>query len=433
MRADFLPPIPLGAKVAVEVQEKREAMDEMRERIMAAAKRHRTRCAEFLRELIALPSPSRHEEAVAVLTRREMLRLGYPEAEIDRFGNVVGRVGSGRTRIIFDAHLDTGHVGDRSTWRFDPYAGDMKAGKIYGHGATNNKGGLAAIVHAGAIIKELDLAADATVLVVGSIQSEECEGIAYKALFDVEKLYSHFVVLSVPTGMRICRGHRGRAEIRVTLRGNPVHAANPAKGFNSIYGIAKIVEGVRKLNNNLPKHEFLGPATVAVTHIECDSIGPNHLPEACRITVDRRLLPGDTPKRVLSQIKEACKGTRAKVEIAYYDRPSYRGLRLPTEKFFPTWTLDARHPLIEAAEHAYKNVFKKKPLLDKWMISTPGVYTMGVANIPTIGFGPSEETRSGPVNDHVRMDEMEKTMAFYASLPGFLPDTEPIKIPKRRR
>lgn len=408
-------------------------MDEMRERIVAAAKRHRARAAEFLRELIAIPSDSRKEDGVAAHVRKEMLACGYPMADIDRFGNVVGVIGDGRTRIILDAHIDTGIIGDRSSWRFDPYAGDMKAGKIFGHGAANNKGGLAAIVHAGAIIKELDLAADATVVVVGSIQAEECEGLAYKALFDVEKLYPHFVVLSMPTGMRICRGQRGRAEIEITLRGQPVHASDPGKGFNAIYGITKIIENVQALNEKLPTDPFLGRATISVTHVECDENGPNHLPENCRITVDRRLVPQENRKKVLAQFKELCRGTRAKIEVVQYDRPSYRGLRLPIEKYFEPWTLEEHHPLIEAAGAAYQSVFKKKAQLDRWTSSTHGVYTMGAAHVPTIGFGPSEESFSGPVNDHVKIDDLEKCMAFYASLPGFLPDTEPIRIPKRRR
>ena len=91
------------------------------------------------------------------------------------------------------------------------------------------------------------------------------------------------------------------------------------------------------------------------------------------------------------------------------------------------------HPLIQAAESAYKSVFKKKPAVDRWTTSTAGVYTMGIAKVPTIGFGPSEESFSGPINDHVRIDDLERTMAFYSSLPGYLPDTEPIKIPRRRR
>lgn len=408
-------------------------MDEMRERIVAAAKRHRNTCAEFVRELIAIPSPSRGEEGVAVAVRKEMHRLGYEHADVDRFGNVVGRIGEGRTKIILDAHIDTTGIGDRSSWRFDPYTGDFKASKVYGHGATNNKGGLAAIVYAGAIIQELDLATDCTVYVIGSIQAEECEGLAYKAMFDVEKLYPHFVVLSMPTGMRICRGQRGRCEIRVTLRGQPVHASTPDKGFNAIYGMAQIIEGVRTLNDKLPTDPFLGKASVAVTHVECDYNGPNALPESCRIVIDRRLVPGEQPKKVLSQIKELCKGTRAKIEIVEYDKPSYRGLRLPMEKYFPTWALPESHPLIGAAENAYKSVFKKKPTLDAWTMSTAGVYTMGMAGVPTVGFGPSEESFQGPINDHVRMDDLEKCMAFYASLPGFLPDTEPIRIPRRRR
>jgi putative selenium metabolism hydrolase len=408
-------------------------MDEMRERIVAAAKRHRERCADFTRELIAIPSPSRGEEGVAVAVRREMLRLGYPHAEIDRFGNVVGRIGEGRTKIILDAHLDTTGIGDRSSWRFDPYGGDFKAGKVYGHGATNNKGGLAAIVFAGGIIQELDLANDCTVYVIGSIQAEECEGLAYKAMFDVEKLYPHFVVLSMPTGMRICRGHRGRMEIRVTLRGQPVHASTPNKGFNAIYAMAKIIEGVRQLNDKLPEDATLGKGTIAVTHVECDYNNPNALPESCRIIIDRRLTQGEQPKKALAQIKELCRGTRAKVEIVEYDQPSYRGLRLPMEKYFPTWTLPESHPLVHSAESAYKSIYKKKPLLDTWTMSTAGAYTMGMANVPTIGFGPSEETHQGPINDHVRVDDMEKCMSFYASITGFLPDTEPIRIPRRRR
>ncbi|MCK5688444.1 M20/M25/M40 family metallo-hydrolase, partial [Myxococcota bacterium] len=216
-------------------------MDEMRERTLAAAKKHRTLCGDFLRELIAIPSASREEETIALRVREEMVKLGYDEVNIDRFGNVIGRIGDGRMRLVLDGHMDTSAVGDRSTWRFDPYNGETKAGKIYGHGAANNKAGLAAIIHGAGIIKELDLAADATIYVVGSIQAQECEGLAYKALFDIEKLQPHYVVLSAPTGLRIHRGHRGRAEIRITLRGQPVTAADPDKGFNAIYGIAQII------------------------------------------------------------------------------------------------------------------------------------------------------------------------------------------------
>ena len=102
-------------------------------------------------------------------------------------------------------------------------------------------------------------------------------------------------------------------------------------------------------------------------------------------------------------------------------------------KYFPTWVLPDNHPLLKAGEGAYKSTFKKKAVIDRWTMSTAGAYTMGMANVPTIGFGPSEEFHSGPVNDHVRIDDLEKCMAFYASMLAYLPDTEPIKLPRRRR
>lgn len=405
----------------------------MRDRIVAAAKRQRNKCAEFLRELIETPSESQGEEQIAIMVRQRMLDLEYDAVDVDRFGNVIGRIGDGPKKIIYDAHMDTTGIGDRSSWRFDPYRGDFKAGKVYGHGATNNKGGLAAIIHAGGIIRDLDLAPDCSVYVVGSIQAEQCEGVAYKGIFDVEKLYPHFVVLSMPTGMRICRGHRGRAEVKVTLRGQPVHSSDPDKGFNCIYGIADIVQGVKALNEKLPEDKFLGKATVSVTHVETDNNGPNALPESCHLIIDRRLVPKEDVKKVLAEVKTLAKGTRSKIEIVEFDAASYRGLRLPMEKFFPPWSIEEDHPLVRALQDSYKSVFKKDSTIDRWTMSTAGAYTMGVAGVPTVGFGPSEESFSGPINDHVRVDDLEKCMAVYASIPGYLPDTEPIKIPRRRR
>ncbi len=399
-------------------------MDDMRDRIVAAAKRHKNECAEFLRELIAIPSESQHEEEVAAYVRREMIKLGYDSAEVDRFGNVIGTIGTGDTHLLFDAHMDTTGIGDRSTWRFDPYRGELKAGKVYGHGATNNKGGLAAVVYAGGIIAELDLANQCTVHVVASIQAEECEGLAYKSLFDVEKLRPHYVVLTMPTGMRLCRGHRGRVEIEVMIRGQVAHASDVTKGSNAIYAMSRIILGVQKLNETLPSDPFLGKATVAVTHIECDNNGPNSLPETCRIIIDRRLVPGENVKKALQQIRDLTKGTKAKVEVIEFDKPSYKGLRFPMQKQFPTWTLEENHPLIESVENAYRSIMKKKPPIDRWTMSTAGTYTMGIAGVPTVGLGPSEESYSGPINDHVRIDDLEKCMAIYASIPGSLPEAD---------
>ena len=113
--------------------------DPIQERIATAAKRRRTKCAEFLRRLVRTPSDSRGEAQLARLVLQEMRALGYPRVDVDRFGNVIGVIGDGRAQLFYDAHLDTGNMGEPSQWRFDPYEGEVKAGKVFGHGVSQNK------------------------------------------------------------------------------------------------------------------------------------------------------------------------------------------------------------------------------------------------------------------------------------------------------
>ena len=105
-------------------------MHNMRERIIAESRKNKNRCVDFIRKLIATPSESCNEEQIALLIRKEMIKIGYDSVHIDRFGNVIGIIGNGPNRIMFDAHVDTINIGDRSQWRFDPFEGNIKAGKF---------------------------------------------------------------------------------------------------------------------------------------------------------------------------------------------------------------------------------------------------------------------------------------------------------------
>jgi len=111
---------------------------------------------------------------------------------------------------------------------------------------------------------------------------------------------------------------------------------------------------------------------------------------------------------------------KGKVEILTYERPSYKGHVLPMEKYYPTWKLPENHDLVQAGADAFKSLFKRKPVIDFWTFSTNGVYTMGVAKIPTIGFGPSEEKYAHSTGDRCPVDHLVKAAAFYAALPRAL-------------
>ena len=124
--------------------------------------------------------------------------------------------------------------------------------------------------------------------------------------------------------------------------------------------------------------------------------------------------------KAIDEIKKAVRGTGAKIEITRSELPSYRGFMLPTEKYSPCWILQESHILVRSAAEAYQEIFRKPLTVGSSSLGGSGVYTMGVAKVPTIGFGPSEERFVHTNNDLVPIDHLKKAMMFYAALPSFL-------------
>jgi acetylornithine deacetylase/succinyl-diaminopimelate desuccinylase-like protein len=110
----------------------------------------------------------------------------------------------------------------------------------------------------------------------------------------------------------------------------------------------------------------------------------------------------------------------ATIEVLGYDKPSWTGLVIPTEKYFPTWMLEQEHPLVRAGVAAGTDVLGRTPVVDKWTFSTNGVWSAGRLGIPTIGFGPSEERWAHTVQDQCPVDHLVASIAFYAALPKAL-------------
>ena len=120
--------------------------------IAAAAQSHEGDIVAFLRDLIAIPAESSHEGPVIQRIRREMEKVGFDEIRIDPMGNILGRIGSGKTVIMMDSHTDTVGVGDPKEWGWDPYKGKVEDGYVYGRGACDQRAGMASMVYAAKII-----------------------------------------------------------------------------------------------------------------------------------------------------------------------------------------------------------------------------------------------------------------------------------------
>ena len=127
------------------------------EAIKAAAAAYQADMTRFLRAMIARPSESCQEKDVTACIRAELEKLGYDDVEFDGLGNVIGWLGQGDRIIAFDSHIDTVGVGNRDNWTADPYQGWEDDAVIYGRGASDQEGGMAAAAYGGKIMKDLGL------------------------------------------------------------------------------------------------------------------------------------------------------------------------------------------------------------------------------------------------------------------------------------
>ncbi len=389
-------------------------------RILEKAREYLPDMTRFLRDMIAIKSESCEEEGVIRRIEQEMRAVGFDEVTIDPMGNILGWIGSGEKIIAFDAHIDTVGVGNRDNWNFDPYEGFEDHECIGGRGASDQEGGMASMVYGAKIMKELGLVPEGTrILFTGTVQEEDCDGLCWQYIVKEMDIRPEFVVSTEPTSCNIYRGQRGRMEIKVSVSGISCHGSAPERGDNAIYKMAPILLDLQKLHERLKDHDFLGKGSLAVSEIFFTSPSRCAVADGCSISIDRRLTFGETAESALEEIRSLPSVQAAKGEVTMYDyaRPSWRGLVYPTEAYFPTWLIEENHPVTQALTGAYKDLFQKEPLVDKWTFSTNGVAIMGRFGIPCIGFGPGHEDQAHAPNEKTWKEELLQCAALYAAVP----------------
>lgn len=373
----------------------------------------------FVQRLIRTPSPPTQEKAVAELVAAELRKIGFSEVWVDRIGNVVARAGDGNgPSLLFNAHMDTVEVNEPEAWTHAPLGGEVENGILYGRGAVDMKGPLAAMVYGLKMVLDAGVPLHGSLYVAAVVQEEPCEGYAMRVLVEEEGVVPDMVVLCEPSNLQVAVGQRGRMEMRVTVRGVAAHSSMPEQGENAIYRAARIIFGVELLASQLAVDSILGQGSVAVTHIESSASSRNAIPDRCEFYIDRRLTLGETEARALAEIQAIItrEQARASVEVTEYQATSYTGYPCRAKAYFPPWLMPEDHPLVRAGVRAVEQTLDYRPRLIRWLFSTDGAYTMGVAGIPTIGIGPGEVTQAHAVDEHVRLEDLYHAASVYAAL-----------------
>ncbi len=377
---------------------------------------------ELCRTLIQRRSYSGEEQEIADYLKKYYLDAGFDCAEIDKYGNIVAHIKGNRPGkcILFDGHIDTVPIGNRSDWSHDPFAGEIENGRLYGRGTTDMKGAVAAFSFAA---KEFvaahghDFAGE---LCMAGVVHEECfEGISARAISEAVK--PDLVVIGEASEMNLKCSQRGRAEIVLETFGIPCHSSNPEKGVNAVYAICKIIEEFRKVAP-VKNPEMAGDGIMELTDIKSAPYpGASVVPEYCRATYDRRLLVGETRESVLAplqaildRLQKEDPSIRAKVSFSEGKEQCYTGETIAADRFFPGWLVDKKEDFVQKI---YNKVCEKgyAPKLTGYSFCTNGSHYAGEAGIPCIGIGPSKENIAHTIDEYVELSELHAIADYYTA------------------
>ena len=381
----------------------------------------------LFQKLIQQKSYSGEESGVVGVLSENMKQMGFDEVTVDKYGNIIGCIKGNRPgkKVLFDGHIDTVPVTEEAEWLYPPFAAEIHDGKIYGRGTSDMKGAVAAMTCAASNYAK-DTGKDfAGEIYVAGVVHEECfEGVAAREIS--KNVRPDYVVIGEASQLNLKIGQRGRAEIVIETFGKPCHSANPEKGINAVYKMAKVIGAIRTLVPTY--HPVLGDGILELTDIKSAPYpGASVVPEYCRATYDRRLLVGETKESVLEPInglleKLMAEDPELKVKASYAvgRERCHTGNEIEGERFFPGWLYDKDDDFVQAV---YTKLTEKgfTPEITQYNFCTNGSHYAGEAKIKTFGLGPSRENLAHTLNEYVEIEQLTKvTECYYGVMEALL-------------
>lgn len=387
-----------------------------RDILLSLAEGHRDDLVAFTQRLMRTQSMSGHEDHVARLIRSEMERLAYDEVRIDEAGNVVGRIaGGGGPALMLNGHMDHVDAGDPDRWAHPPFGGEIHDGALWGRGAADMKGALAAMVYAAALSRQAEspLPGD---FYVSAVVQEEVGGLGARHL--AQHLPASYVVVGEASANHLRRGHRGRIELKAHFEGRSVHASMPDLGINPFYSLGRFLGRLRSLY--MPSDATYGASSVAPTRIESQPVSTNVTPSSLHLVLDWRNIPGESPQEIVTRLETLLaatldSGCQGRIEVSERELVSYTGLRGSYPDVFASFTTPADHPWLISSRAALAQALGRGVDVGTWRFATDGGH-FAAAGATVLGFGPGDDALVHTVEERLPVAELVESVVGYMAL-----------------
>jgi acetylornithine deacetylase/succinyl-diaminopimelate desuccinylase family protein len=306
--------------------------------------------------------------------------------------------------ILVLGHTDTVPAGEG--WTYEPFGARVESGRLVGRGAADMKGGLAAAVAAmGALLRAGAPLRERVTL--AAVIDEEEHGQGVRA-FLARRPKARCALVPEPTELETVIACRGNCYVEIAVEGRAAHAGSAEQGRNAIYGAVRAIESIRRLDDELAvhTHPLLGRAAWSVGTIH-GGTATAMVPAACSVSVDRRLLPGQTGAQALSEVE------RALGRLALEND----GLRARAELLMeiPSFELASDDPLVQVVQRASVDAGAPERRLGGWTAACDGGYVMRDAGIPAIVLGPgSVAEQAHKPDESIELTEVGLAARIYA-------------------
>jgi acetylornithine deacetylase/succinyl-diaminopimelate desuccinylase family protein len=377
----------------------------------ALARISREELVSLTRELVKIQSvnPPGNEknvaESIVSWLRNNGIEAYLQEVRQDR-PNALGIVDgeSGGKILILNGHTDVVPTG--RGWGKDPFGAEVLSGRIYGRGANDMKGGLAAMMVAIKTLKESCKDFRGSIL-FQAVMGEEVDGSGTEFLVR-QGLKADFAIIGEPTNLEICLGHKGNFTFRVRTYGKAAHASVPHLGSNAIVDMYNVVDGLEKYSSFLKDkvgHPLLGCPTLNIGTIQ-GGTKSNIVPDECSIEVDRRVVP---PENVADVEKEA----RKILQQIEYRHPNLR---------YDYDTVGAAEPSmitggedgLKALRSSAEEILGKKPEEKALLGTCDARFFNNTAHIPAVIFGPGTLGQAHVPDEYIDIDQLVSASKIYA-------------------
>lgn len=338
--------------------------------------------------------------ALAAVLREWRLDVSIVEASPGRPNVIAKRRGSGAGRsLMFNGHLD---VVGTDGMTHAPFDGREHGGRLYGRGASDMKGGVAAMCAAAALAG--DLRGD---VIVTAVCDEEWQSAGTAAVL-ASGARADAAIVTEPTGLRIMPAHRGFAWFEIRVHGHAAHGSRWDLGVDAIREAGLLLAELDRMDSEtLPRreHRLLGRPSLHASLIE-GGTGLSTYPDRCTLRIERRTVPGEALRDVQGEVSEACERLRR-------NRPNFRA---DVELLFaqPPSDVSSDAPIVSALEGELRQRgMQVEPLgMSAWTDAA----LLNEAGIPAICFGPGDMGLAHAAEEYIETDQVERATEILASL-----------------